>query len=126
MQQAPAAQAQKKLEELTQPELALLSVRCLVSTNQLLAQLVKLTEVRGQQAAKEIELLEEICELLTDDDDDDDERKEAAPPYAEHQRADLQTSGLAPRFTERVEETDDDDENAEFRAMCTPNPDYRP
>jgi len=132
---AAPQQRTKTVEELSPEELSLLSVRCLVASAKSLGQLVAVAEIQMKAQARQIELLEEIADLLTDDDDDDEEgeegdagpRREADPPeYARNQKADLRATGLAPRFTERaIPEPEEPDENAEFRAMCVPNPDYR-
>jgi len=133
----------KSLESMSQQELALLSVRAQVASAQALEKLVRVAEVQAQATAKQIELLEELCEMLDEGDGEDDEtegdeRREADPPaYARNQSADLRAAGLPGRFTERAldeeaaapfEQTPHfaDDDNAEFRAMCVPNPDFRP
>lgn len=141
----------KSLESMSQQELALLSVRAQVASAQALEKLVRVAEVQAQATAKQIELLEELCEMLDEGEADDDEEeasagnevrgrilaREASPPeYARNQSADLRATGLAGRFTERALEEEAaapfeqsphfaDDDNAEFRSMCVPNPDYR-
>jgi len=129
---AAPQQRTKTVEELSPEELSLLSVRCLVASAKSLGQLVAVAEIQVKAQARQIELLEEIADLLTDDDEDEEDDaagpgREAEPPeYARNQKADLRATGLAPRFTERaVSEPEEPDENAEFRAMCVPNPDYR-
>ena len=132
----------KSLESMSQQELALLSVRAQVASAQALEKLVRVAEVQAQATAKQIELLEELCEMLdegeADDEEAEGERREADPPvYARNQSADLRATGLAGRFTERALDEEAaapfeqsphfaDDDNAEFRSMCVPNPDYRP